>query len=258
VRVNSTLRGPNPLGAYAAIVLILLIAALVRRKLQFTGRKYAIGIGLLTLCSLVALWISYSRSALLAAIVGIGIVLAITITRQLSRKLWIIGSVVAFAIIGGLIANQNSSFVSNVLLHENPNEGNSFNSNDGHLESLVHGSELLLAQPLGAGVGSTGSASLYTDVPRIIENQYLFVAHEAGWLGLLLFVVIFVLIMMRLWCARRDWLSLGVFASGVGLAVIGILQPVWVDDTVSIVWWGLAAIAIASMKGVKDDRKQTK
>jgi hypothetical protein len=32
-------------------------------------------------------------------------------------------------------------------------------------------------------------------------------------------------------------------ASGIGLALIGLLLPVWVDDTVSIVWWGLAAIA---------------
>jgi hypothetical protein len=27
-----------------------------------------------------------------------------------------------------------------------------------------------------------------------------------------------------------------------------LLQPVWVDDIVSIVWWGLAAIALAGGK----------
>lgn len=253
VRVNSTLRGPNPLGAYAAVVLTLLIAALVRKRLQFADKKIAIGIGLLTLCSLIALWVSYSRSALLAVVASVAVVLAMTIARRLSRKVWVITAAVTFAIIGGLIANQNSSFVSNVLLHENPNEGNSFNSNDGHLESLIHGTELLIAQPLGAGVGSTGSASLYTDTPRIIENQYLFVAHETGWLGLLVFVAIFIAVLLRLWRERHDWISLGVFASGIGLALIGALQPVWVDDTVSIIWWGLAGLAIASSK--KEDRK---
>jgi hypothetical protein len=51
--------------------------------------------------------------------------------------------------------------------------------------------------------------------------------------------------MIRLWQRRTDWLALGLFSSGIGLALIGLLLPVWVDDTVSIVWWGLAAVAIA-------------
>jgi hypothetical protein len=78
----------------------------------------------------------------------------------------------------------------------------------------------------------------------IIENQYLFIAHEAGWLGLLLFMAIFGLVMVRLWHVRADWLVLGIFASGIGLALIGLLLPVWVDDTVAIIWWALAATAI--------------
>ena len=129
------------------------------------------------------------------------------------------------------------------------------NSNDGHWSSLVHGTERLLVQPFGAGIGSTGSASLFGDQNVVIENQYLFTAHEAGWLGLVLFVAIFVIIMLRLWRGRRDWLSIGVFASGIGLALVGVIQPVWVDDTVSIVWWGLAAIALAGGTYV---RKSTK
>ena len=43
---------------------------------------------------------------------------------------------------------------------------------------------------------------------------------------------------------RHGALSLGVFASGCGLAIVGLLLPVWVDDTVSIIWWGLAGVAI--------------
>jgi hypothetical protein len=51
-------------------------------------------------------------------------------------------------------------------------------------------------------------------------------------------------ILARLWGLRKDWLALGVFASGIGLAIVGIFLPVWTDDTVSIIWWGLAAIAL--------------
>ena len=136
--------------------------------------------------------------------------------------------------------------MSNVILHENPTTGAEVSSNDGHVESLIFGVGRLVAQPLGAGIGSTGSASLYDDDEGgvIIENQYLYIAHETGWLGLALFVAIFGLIMVRLWQARDDWLALGAFASGVGMALIGLLLPVWADDTVAIVWWALAATAL--------------
>src|SRR5690606_28126439 len=104
----------------------------------------------------------------------------------------------------------------------------------------------MINQPFGAGIGSTGSASLIGPGDSlIIENHYLFVAHEVGWLGMVLFIVIFVMVMQSLWRRRQSWLALAVFASGVGMALIGILLPVWVDDTVSIIWWGLAAIVLA-------------
>lgn len=195
-----------------------------------------------------ALWASYSRSALLATGVSLVIVLGVTIGRKLSRRTWIVSFVVLAAIIGGLLLGRGNSFVSNVILHENPNGGSTVSSNEGHIESLQDGIKRFGQQPLGGGVGSTGSASLYGNSPLIIENQYLFIAHEAGWVGLILFSIIFIEVLRRLWRRRQDYLALGVFAGGIGLALIGLLLPVWVDDTVSIIWWGLAAIAIGAKK----------
>ena len=100
----------------------------------------------------------------------------------------------------------------------------------------------MMNQPFGGGVGSTGSASLYGDKPLIIENQYLFVAHEAGWLGLALFIVLFVNVLVTSWRSRHDWSHLALLLSGIGLAVIGLMQPVWADDTVAMVWWGVAGV----------------
>jgi len=256
IRVNSTLRGPNPLGAYAGIVLATITAALVRTR-AWLNTKYRWLIVILGACSLVALWISYSRSAWIGVAVAIGLVLAATVARKLPRWSWIVACGVLGALVGGLLIARDTSFVSNVLFHENPEGGSSVSSNDEHAESLAFGLERLRQQPLGAGVGSTGSASLYTDRPVIIENQYLFIAHEAGWIGLGLFLVIFGLIMWRLWQQRRVWLSLGVFASGVSLAIIGLLQPVWVDDTVSIIWWGLAAIALTGGGNATKTKQKT-
>ena len=67
---------------------------------------------------------------------------------------------------------------------------------------------------------------------------------------------LFVEVMRRLWQRRVGALALGTFAAGCGLAVIGLLLPVWTDDTTSIVWWGLAAVAIATE--VKGGRHATR
>lgn len=244
IRVNSTLRGPNPMGAYAGMVLGLLTAALLKGRLQMRDRKTYILTGILATCSIIALWISYSRSALVAGVATVLVVLAAVAIQRMSRRAWIAGFVIVFAFAGSVVASMGSPFVSNILLHENPDGGSVISSNDDHVKSLESGLRELVTQPLGAGIGSTGSASLFSDNHTVIENQYLFVAHEAGWLGLLLFVALYALILLKLWRRRSDWLSLGVFASGIGLGIIGLLLPVWADDTVSIVWWGLAAIAL--------------
>jgi hypothetical protein len=35
--------------------------------------------------------------------------------------------------------------------------------------------------------------------------------------------------------------------------MIGLLLPVWADDTVAIIWWGLAGLALASHQ-IKGDK----
>lgn len=255
IRVNSTLRGPNPLGAYAGMVLGLIAAAYARGALHLREKRVRVGTIILGVCSLVALWLSYSRSAWIGVLITLGAVALTVVLRKLPRSAWIATVVVVFAIVGALVVGRGNEFVSNVILHENPNGGSSISSNDGHARSLADGVASVLHHPLGVGVGSTGSASLYGNTPVIIENQYLPIAYETGWLGLALFLALFVLIMIRLWRGRADWLNLGVFASGLGLAFIGLLLPVWTDDTVAIIWWGLAAIALA---GGSYARKQTK
>lgn len=246
IRINSTLRGPNPLGAYAAIVVAGLAAAVTTGRLNLRHKKALIATSAAIVASLAVLWVSYSRSALGGTFIAVVLVAMIAYAKLIHKYLWISLAAVLLLISTGVYLARDSDLVSHVILHEDPNEGNDVNSNDGHIESLVYGIERMAAQPFGAGVGSTGSASLLTGEPTIIENHYLFIAHEIGWLGLALFVGIFGLVLWRLWHLRSDWLAVALFASGVGLAAIGMLLPVWVDDTVALVWWGLAAVALAT------------
>lgn len=252
VRINSTLRGPNPLGAYAVIVLSFLAAIAIRGSLKRRDWGF---LGMAALAAGLTLGASYSRSALIGAIVALLAVVAVSVSKRIRQKFgWSILAA-TLVVIGGLYALRGSEFVTNVILHDNPTTGASVDSNAGHLSSVVDGLKLVASEPFGNGVGSTGSASLGGSEPLIIENQYLFVAHEAGWIGLGLFAWLYVEIMKRLYQRRRSMLALGVFASGLGLAVVGLFLPVWVDDTVSIVWWGLAAIAVAGPIGGRRARK---
>lgn len=252
VRVNGTLRGPNPLGAYTVMVLSLLAGFVL--KVRMKGAWLRVLVIWLGAASVVALWASYSRSALIAALIGIAIVAGLIFAHKVPVKFWLVGIILVGALAGlGIYAARDTALVQNVFLHDNESTGGAATSNEEHVASLQTGLERMLAQPLGAGPGSTGSASLYGSEPLIIENQYLFVAHESGWLGIVLFVWIYGLVLWRLWRQPRTWLSMGVLASGIGLAAIGLLQPVWADDTVSLVWWGLAGVALAvSSKHIKN------
>lgn len=251
IRLNSTLRGPNPLGAYAAACLAL-CAAYILQYGRSLSRHTGLLVGFLTLTSLLGLWASYSRSAGVAAIIMLIIVGAVLGRRYMTRAWWIAIVAVIFTGIGGIIATHESDFVQNVIRHSNPDGGSAQKSDDGHIDSLEDGTNRAIRQPLGGGIGSTGSASLQGDNPLIIENQYLFIAHESGWLGVALFAALFILIYRRLWQLRRQWFAVGIAAGGIGLAAIGLLQPVWVDDTVSVVWWGLAAVAMTMVIPVTD------
>lgn len=255
IRINSTLRGPNPLGAYAVIVLAMIASITVKQRYRLKTAARRWSFVAMTVATLVVLWVSYSRSALVAAAVAICLVPLIAFGRRLPRWSWVTGAVIVVLVLTAGVLGRQTSFVDNVILHDNPGTGAAVTSNEGHVSSLVHGINRSVYEPFGAGIGSTGSASLLDGKGVIVENQYLFVAHEAGWLGLALFLVLFVMILRRLWRGRQDWLALGVFASGIGLALIGLLLPVWADDTVSLVWWGLAGIALGTMKG--DDNERT-
>lgn len=256
VRINGTMRGPNPLGAYAVVLLSLLVAMVVKKKREMYQNKWLISGASIIL--LTVLWASYSRSAmlgLLASLVTVVLVMSKKITTKQATTTLVALAVIFIA--GYLV--KDSYLVQNIVLHNNPQTGSQIDSNDDHVLSLQDGLIRMLRQPYGAGIGSTGSASLRSDEPLIIENYYLFVAHETGWFGFGLFIAIYMLILGRLYKNRRDWLCLGMFASGIGIAVIGLLLPVWTDDAISLIWFGLAGVALGSHKiKVNKSVKKTK
>jgi hypothetical protein len=249
VRINSTLRGPNPLGVYVIIIISFIVAFFVKKRTYLTSIKQrSIFVVALTV-SLVVLWVSYSRSSFIGLMVALTTFMIININPKMIKKYSLPGFIVIALLCVGILLISQTSFFANVVLHDNANTGADVTSNEAHVSSIVMHIKEAVTQPLGTGIGSTGSASVRAGNGVIVENQYLFEAREAGWLGLGLFLTIYIFILKQLYKRRQDWLSLGLFMSGVGIAIIGLLLPVWADDAVSIIWWGLAGLALGGKYG---------
>jgi hypothetical protein len=242
VRIASTLRGANPLGAYLLIPISLLIVLLLTPKRR-TWLQAGFLAGLL-----VVLFFSFSRSAWIGALLTIVVILLLCVRTRPARRvtLGIVAGLVVVA--AGLTAvfHQNSRF-ENFVFHTQTHSAAPESSNEHHLTSLKEGLHDLWRQPLGHGPGTAGPASVYNTghKPRIAENYFIQVCQETGWIGFGLFVLINIGVGYLLWLRRADPLALSLFASLIGLTFINLLSHAWTDDTLAYVWWGLAGVAMA-------------
>lgn len=266
VRVQSTLRGADPLGAYLVVVLaaITTIAAPVFLKFRELNahRKEILLWGLFGIATLVVLYFTYSRSAYVGALLAMAFAVWRTLPSKRVRR-WIVLAGVAACLVFGLtvFAFRHNPTFENTFFHTSQLSKSKHSSNQNHVEALKSGVRDLLHQPFGLGPGSAGPASEHNNhPPRIAENYFLQVGQEAGWLGLGLFIVIVGLIAKSLWDRRMesDELVIVMLASLVGLVIVNLLLPAWTDDTLAYVWWGLAGIAVATTVSANQAGKQHK
>ncbi len=240
IRIASTLRGANPLGAYLLVPISLLTVLLLR------GKRRGLYSGLLA-ATLVVEFFSFSRSAWIGVILSVATVLLISIHTQRSRQTYLLLLAAALIIVGGaVVALRHNVSVQNYVLHTQNHSAVAATSNHGHLIALKAGLKDLEHHPLGDGPGTAGPASVYNNhPPRIAEDYYVQIGQETGWLGIVLFGLIVAGVGYLLWLRRDHPLALSLFASLVGLSFIGLLSHVWTDDTIAYVWWGLAGVAMA-------------
>ncbi len=262
IRIASTLRGANPLGAYLLIPISLLAVLLLNPKRR-TWLQAGFLVALLTV-----LFFSFSRSAWIGAALSILVVLLMSVRTRLSRLAAL--SVIAALVVAGAglsLAFHRSARFENFIFHTQTHSAVKTTSNENHLMALKTGLGEIWDHPLGQGPGTAGPASIYNTGhnPRIAENYFVQIAQETGWLGFMLFVLINAGVGYLLWLRRSDPLALSLFASLIGLTLINLLSHAWADDTLAYVWWGLAGVAMApdrkaaapKIEPEKDDGKTT-
>jgi hypothetical protein len=240
IRVASTLRGANPLGAY--LILPISVMALMWLRL----RKQRFNLGMIGVGLILALFFSFSRSAWIGALASLFLLIWVSVKSERTRKNigWsMAGFLLAAAILTYTLRN-NLAF-ENAVFHTDRNSTIAVSSNEGHSAAFKSATKDIIHQPQGRGVGSAGPQSVYNNHPaRIAENYYLQIGQEAGILGALLFISICVVLAVELYRRRSDPFALVLFASLIGISIVNLLSHAWGDDTLAYVWWGLAGICL--------------
>ncbi len=241
LRIMSTLRGADPLGAYLVVVLSLVLAWWQRQK------KWQLVV--LAAGGLLALILSFSRAAWIGLVLSVAVLLLVSLKSQHTRRLALMMTAVGVIIAAGLVLalHQNSTF-QNIFLHTQTNSIVATNSNQGHASALSNGLHDLLHDPLGYGPGTAGPASVYnTRHPaRIAENYFIQIGQETGWIGLALFLAINIMVGLKLWQRRTNPLAIGLLVALIGISFVNLLSHAWADDTLAYLWWGLAAVVCAT------------
>lgn len=243
-RIMSTLREPNALGAY--LVLPISILTLLVARLRTQGQRILVS-GMLVL-HLLALFLTHSRSAWLATIVAVGIVLCWNYRQHLSRivrRYWpaVIGLVLLLGMATFLA--RDSYFFQHYIIHSDPTEVvEDLDSNDYHLLLVRQGIQGVIDEPLGHGPGTAGIVSIRNPGGgQLTENYYVQIAYETGVLGLVVFVAISGLVYWRLY-NRHDWVGVVLMASFWAYVLTNMLLHTWSNEAVAAQWWLLAGAAL--------------
>lgn len=244
-RIMATLREPNALGAYLILPISLLTALIVR--VSGKGRRLLLAGVLLLHC--LALFLTFSRSAWLGALLAAGVVLWWSYKKQLKhivRTRWPILAVVAILLVGGGFVVRDQPLFREYITHATEEEVKDLDSNDYHVLLIREGVEGVIDHPLGHGPGTAGLASIRDpDGGQLTENYYVQIAYEVGIVGLIVFLAISALVYYRLWL-RHDFIGIFLIAGFWGYVVMNMLLHTWSNEAVAAQWWLLAGAALTS------------
>lgn len=254
-RVQSTLRGPNPLGAYLVLLSGLIVAYFWRHhdtlratrllRAPVTLRRQRIGIVFAGLCLLIVLFYTYSRSAYIGLLVTTASATLLAVSRRVAK--WLLAGMIITLLIavGSVYMLRNNDTIQNTVFHSDETSEAKTSSNADRASALQRGLRDVAHEPLGRGPGTAGPASFRnTAEPRIAEDYYLQIGQEVGWLGLALFVALLGIVAYRLWKIRTNWAAVGLLASLVGLSAVNLFSHAWADDSLGMLWWGLAGVVL--------------
>jgi hypothetical protein len=239
VRVGSVLQSPLSLGFY-------LYAAWALSLRMFSGRRPRPAVVVSTVAIAAAIAVTLTRSAVLGAVVVAWAAFAVAASRRSAGRVRLGFVLAAAAVLFAPLAGSTALVqrTSQAVQGTDP-------SAQGHLASLRTGVETLVHHPLGEGLGTQPDIGRRFAVSGTVtsEDYYLGLGVELGVLATVLFVGTLVTLLRALRRRSRCPGQVGSFAAamwcaGWGLAVGALFLHVWLDVTLALTFWGLAALAL--------------
>lgn len=240
-RIMSTLKDPNSLGAF----LILPITALFYQLAIKRDKRRMLLSGLLALHGL-ALFLTFSRSAWLAVVVSLAVLVAHQSRKAIKPifiKYWPL--IIGVVLLGGslLFSARHKYVIQNVIEHSDKSTTAQYDSNGYHLEYVKRGLKGMAQKPLGHGPGTAGIVSIQNPKGGLLtENYYVQIGYEVGIIGLLLFIAINVLVYLQL-LKNQAGIARVLLCSFWGYVVVNMLLHTWSNEAVALQWWLLAGVA---------------
>jgi hypothetical protein len=238
VRINSTLRGPNPLGAFSMLAIVFSAALWMKSY-------YRKVIAWLSVPALITLYGTQSRSAWLGTAISLSVfaVLYLWQRERWRKKIVVFFAVVLSTLLLAFVLLKDTQFYQIHILHNDVTIQTKNTSNSERLNSYEEAIEDIRKNPWGDGPGTSGPASRY-EKGRFAENYYLQIGQEVGVVGLAVFLMIIFYTAKDLWLGRSSAFKLSLFASLMGFLAINMFLHGWADDASSYLWWGLAGFWI--------------
>jgi len=242
MRMMSTFSGPNQLASYLLINILIawyLLTELLRTNKKKIRIKKYLYIMFLAL-SIVALYFTYSRGALLALLAAFLCLLVLQASNSKKTFTYLVIGMVTVILL----------FAGNVIL--SPDR---IDSTKEHFKRPIEGIEIIAENPWGLGLGMAGPASMRfpADGSKAIisENWYLQIAQEFGLIGALLFFLLFSSILRFLFQNQQfqhtasQYFTITILSIYIGLLINNLFMHTWSSDMVtSLIFWSLLAICI--------------
>lgn len=248
-RIMSTLRDPNSLGAYLIVPLAISAHLLTVAKSVLDVRKMfivlAFGI------NLAALYLTFSRSAWVAALLALALVFWWNYSSYLVRILrrwWPAAVVLVVLLACALFWQRHNPIIDGVLTHSTAMQQGEYDSNELHWMYARDGALDIIERPFGSGPGTAGLASIRDpEGGRLTENYYIQVGLEVGIVGLAMFVGLCVWVYLRIW-RRHDGWTVILLASFWAYALTSALLHTWSNEAIAAQWWLLAGAALVGLR----------
>jgi hypothetical protein len=242
---------PNEFGAVLAIAIVLLLAPGLLSLSRRWRAWILVALGL-------ALVLSFSRSGMLATVVGLAVIgflardrvreqLAALRSRAAAMDLVppiLVGCILLAAIV---VTSGAPKLVQQTVSGAEPSAA-------GRVQSAKAGLVVLRDHPLGLGLGTAGpKAARFGETegkPRILtEIWYVLYAIQVGVVGLLLLVGVALVLLRHLWQSRSLPIARAVLGIGLGLGIGAVFIPIIDEPTVWTPLWALAGLAVAAGLG---------